>query len=93
MAKSAISKDRSYSDGAGRQLILRSGRDITEDGGWILELKLYERRLFGRKLIDSKSARKSGEWSTSAIGLLQAQEELEILRAAGVDIDLTGLIC
>jgi len=92
MAKSGISKDRSYSDGAGRQLILRSERDITDDGSWIVELKLYERRLFGKRLIDSKSAKKSGEWSTSAIGLLQAQEELEILRSAGVEIDLPGLV-
>jgi len=92
MAKGAISKDRSYSDGAGRQLILRSERDITKGGSWSLELKLYERRLFGKKLIDSKSTLKSGEWSTSAIGLLQAQEELEMLQAAGVEIDITGLV-
>jgi len=88
----AFSKERSYSDRAGRSLVLRSERDVAPDGRWVIGLRLYEKRLFGKRLIDSRDFKKSKQWPSSAIGLLQAQEELDLLRDAGVEIELTSLI-
>lgn len=92
MAKrSPMSRERSYTDSSGRRLTLRSDLDVSGTGGWIIELWLYEKRLFGRKRLDHQLLAKSGSWSSSAIGLLRAQEELTMLQAAGMEIDITGL--
>lgn len=86
-------KERSYRDSSGRKLILRSTRDISSDlSGWVLKLELYEPRIFWRKLIAVSTLEKSGEWSTVAMGFLQAQEELEFLRAAGMELELPDLL-
>jgi len=87
-------KIRSYSDSAGRMLTLRSERTISEgsDPGWVLKLVISERRLFGKRIIGTRILHKSGEWSTTAIGFLQAQEELEYLREHGVELELQDLL-
>lgn len=89
--KSTMSKERGYTDSSGRKLTLRSDLDVSGTGGWIIELWLYERRIFGRKLVDHRVLAKSGAWSTSAIRLLRAQEELSILQGADVEIDISGI--
>jgi len=86
-----MSKERSYTNGAGRLLFLRSNLDVSKAGNWTVELWLYEKRFFGRKLIDHRTSTKSGTWSTTAIGLLRAQEELTMLQTAGVELDITGI--
>lgn len=87
------SKLRSYRDSAGRKLLLRSERTIAEIGdGWVLKLELYEKRPLGRKLLETRSLEKSGEWSTTAIGFLQGQEELELLRDHGMELQIVDLL-
>jgi len=86
-------KDRSYRDSAGRKLVLRSERSISEDTeGWMLRLQLFEALPLRKRSLELRTLRKSGEWSTTAIGFLQAQEELELLREHGVELDLPDLL-
>lgn len=88
-------RERSHRAADGRELLLRSERTITADGeSWELKLELFGPGNFGRRLrkLDSRILRKSGQWSTAAIELLQAQEEFEILRGAGVEVDLMAIL-
>jgi len=87
-------KDRSYQDRSGRRLSLRSERTISTGNspGWVLKLVISERRFLGRRIIGTRILHKSGEWSSTAIGFLQAQEELEYLREHGVEIELQDLL-
>lgn len=87
-------KERSYRDRSGRKLFLLSERTIStgDTPGWVLKLVIFERRFFGRKTIGTRILHKSGEWSSTAIGFLQAQEELEYLREQGVELELQDLL-
>lgn len=88
-------RERSYRAADGRELLLRSERGISANGsGWRLTLELLGPGRFGRKhrRISRKVLEKSEQWSTSAIELIQAQEELDMLLEAGVEIDLLTLL-
>jgi len=84
-------KIRSYRDRDGRKLSLLSERTIAADG-WVIKLQLSEAKFLGKRIIGTKIFHKSGDWSTTGIGYLQAQEELEYLREAGVELELQDLI-
>lgn len=88
-------RERSYLAIDGRELTLRSERGISADGsGWTLTLELFGPGRFGRKrrLIERRRLKKSEQWSTSAIELIQHQEEFDMLRDAGVEIELIAVI-
>lgn len=88
-------RERSYRAADGRELVLSSERGISASGsGWRLTLELFGPGRFGRKRsrIARKVLEKSEQWSTSAIELIQAQEELEMLLEAGVEIDLLTVL-
>lgn len=86
-------QQRSYRNSAQQDLLLKSTRALSKDGSsWELTLELYGPGRIRRRLIERRQLKKSGEWSTSSIELLQAQEELEMLQSAAVDIVLMDLI-
>lgn len=91
-------KERIYRDSAGKVFVLKSVRTITAanqgwDGvGWIISLKLYRKRPIAKKLIASRFTRKSGRWSTSAIELIQAQEEKELLATVGINLTVPEIL-
>lgn len=88
-----INKKRTFTDLNGNALILESELDVDVNAEkWIINLTLHKKTKMGKKLIDSKSVKKSGEWPQSAVKLLLVQEELEILRAANVDITVSSLL-
>lgn len=88
-----INRKRTFTDLNGNALILKSELDVDVNAEkWIINLTLHKKTKMGKKLIDRKSVEKSGEWPQSAVKLLLVQEELEILRAANVDITVSSLL-
>lgn len=86
-------RERSYQRSDGSAVLLKSERGITKErDGWVLRLRLYSSGRFGKRLIEERKLSRSQLWSTNTIELLQAQEELEMLRAAGVEIELLELL-
>ncbi len=81
-----VQRVRSYRDGKGRELTLRSERTVDmERGLWKLKLELFRRGPLGNRRIARKLLSKSGSWETSAIRFVFAQEEAEFLLSQGVE--------
>lgn len=59
---------------------------------WLISLWLYRKLSpIGKIRVDRRILKKSGSWSTSAIELVQAQEELNLLQAHGFELSILDL--
>lgn len=88
-----LNRERCFVDSEGRELLLKSKLTVDlKAEQWIVDLALYRKGKLGKKLIDRRTMRKSGEWQQNVIKLLVVQEELQILTSAGVEVTILDLL-
>lgn len=87
----AFDRTRSFVHPSGASFLLRTRRDVDGDG-WLISLWLYRKlSRVGKIRVEHRDLRKSGSWSTGAIELVQAQEELQLLQDHGFELSILDL--